>query len=63
MSSVIKCDHCQQVIENPFCKSERIQITIGSGYFRDLHTDCFNYLFSTDIRKSEIYPEYLKKEG
>lgn len=58
MSFTRICDHCKQVIMN---KEEYLHIEyqaredgISSKYLsRDYHLDCFNYKFSTDIRKIE----------
>ena len=49
------CDHCKQIIDrNINYVHVDYYNNIESKYFaRDFHIDCFNYKFSTDIRKIE----------
>lgn len=47
---VLVCDRCHQ----PITDNGRVRIEFienGTRIFKDYHVDCFNYEFSTDIRK------------
>lgn len=52
MSTVLHCDRCHL----PMDYNDRVRIEYikkNKRIYKDFHIDCFNYEFSTDIRKIE----------